>query len=436
MPFSKEAPIKQRAVIVGGLRTPFVRAFGSLISMDSIVLSAALVKALFEKYPAAKGQIGGVLWGGAILPNATPNIAREILLDAGMDPRIEGTTVSRACTSGLVAMTKAAEMIESGEADVLLAGGSDSTSNAEVKMPPSFVRKTAPVIMNAKSGVKDYLGLLAKISVRKDLLPQRPSIRERTTGELMGESAERMAQLWKISRAEQDAFAVQSHQRAAAAVASGRFANEIAAIATPEGKTVDKDNIVRGDTTVEKMAKLKPAFAKENGTLTAANSSALTDGSAAVLMMSEAKARELGFTPLASFKSWAYDAVDPKDQLLIGPAISMPKALERAGMTLADVDLIDIHEAFAAQVLCVLRAMASDAFAKEWCGRDKAAGEIAPERVNIHGGSVALGHPFGATGVRMAITMANELHATGKKTALMGVCAAGGQSTGIVLEAV
>ncbi len=435
MPPSKDTPVMRRAVIVGGVRTPFLRAFGAFTRMDTIALGAAAVRALLGKTGVVPEQIDSVFWGGAILPGSTPNVGREIVLDAGLPRTLEASTVSRACSSGFLAVTQAAAAIERGEFDICIAGGGDSTSNAEVTMPPSFVHKMAPVAMSAKSGVLDYLGLLGKISIRKDLIPRRPSIRERSTGELMGESAERMARIWNVPRAEQDAFAAQSHRRACAAMQSGRFANEVIPVQTPDGATVTADNIPRTDTTEEKLARLKPAFAKD-GTLTAGNSSALTDGAGAVLIMSEERARSLGLQPLAAFRSWSYDAVDPADQLLIGPAISMPRALERAGMTLKDVDLVDIHEAFAAQVLCVLRAMASDTFAKDWRGRDKAAGELSFADVNLHGGSVALGHPFGGTGVRMLITAANELKLSGKSTALLGICAAGGQSVGAVIEAV
>lgn len=434
MPVSRNAPIKTRAVIVGGVRTPFLRAFGDFIALDSIMLGTAAVKALLEETNLSGKELDGVVWGGVILPGSTPNIGREIGLDAGLPRSIEASTVTRACTSGFLAITQAAAAIERGEASIMIAGGSDSTSNAEVKMPQSFVRKTAPVVMNSKSGVIDYFKLLGKISLRKDLMPQRPQIRERTTGELMGEAAERMARHYGVSRAEQDLYAVQSHQRAAGAVAGGRFACEIIAVTTPEGKTIEADNIVRKDASLDKMARLRPAFAKD-GTLTAGNSSGLTDGAAAVLLMSEEKARALGFVPLAFFESWSYDAVDPGDQLLIGPAISMPRALMRAGLTLDNIGLVDIHEAFCAQVLCVLRAMATDSFAQTHLGVDKAPGELRPEDINVHGGSVALGHPFGATGARMVITMANELHRSGKETALLGICAAGGQSAGAVLRA-
>lgn len=435
MPVSRSHQPKSRAVIVGGARTPFLRAFGAYTKMDSIALSVAAVKALLERSKVPVNEIDAVVWGGVILPGGAPNIGREIVLDCGLPHAVEASTVTRACTSGLLAITQAVAAIERGEADVIIAGGSDSTSNAEVKMPQSFVHKTAPVLMSSKAGVGDYFKLLGQISIRKDLLPQRPQIRERTTGELMGEAAERMVKQYGVTREEQDAFAAQSHQRAAAAHKGGRFASEIAPVTTPGGKVIDADNMVRGDTTVEKLAKLRPVFSKD-GSLTAGNSSGLTDGAAAILVMSEEKARALGFTPLASFESWSYDAVDPADQLLIGPAISMPRALERAGLFLGDIDIVDIHEAFAGQVLCVLRALASETFSKQFLGTDKAAGTLAPEAINVHGGSVSLGHPFGATGARMVLTMANELHLSGKETAMLSICAAGGQSGALILRAV
>lgn len=422
-----------RAVVVAGVRTPFLRAFGSFTPMDTVALGVAAVRELLRRTELKPAEIDGLVWGGVVLPSASVNIGREIILDMDLPRTIEAMTLTRACTSGLKAITQAVAAIECGEAEALIAGGSDSTSNAEVTMPPSLVHKAAPVVLSGKSGVMDYFRLMTKLSIRRDLIPKRPSVRERSTGELMGEAAERMAEINGISREAQDAFAVQSHHRAAAAIESGRLVEEICPVLTPDGKTVDRDNIVRADTTVEKMARLKPAFA-ENGTLTAGNSSALTDGASAVLIMREDKARALGLNPLAAFRSWSYDAVDPAGQMLIGPAISMPKALARAGMALSDVDLVDIHEAFAAQVLCVLKALNDDSFAREVLGADKACGELAPEAVNVHGGSVALGHPFAATGARMVTTMAYELAKTGRETALLGICGAGGVSAGAVME--
>jgi acetyl-CoA acyltransferase len=404
------------------------------MKMDSIALGAAAVRGLLDRTHLPESEIGGIIWGGVILPAGSPNIAREIVLDLNLPRNIEGATVTRACTSSLLAITQAAAAIERGEVDVLIAGGSDSTSNAEVKLPQSFVHKTAPVLMSGKAGAKEYLKLLTQISVRRDLIPQRPSVRERSTGELMGEAAEKMVRIWGVTREEQDAFALQSHRRAAEAIESGRLAREIVPVQTPDGKTVDRDNIVRSDVTPERLAKLRPVFAKD-GTLTAGNSSALTDGAAAVLIMSEEKAQALGMQPLAYFRSWSYDAVDPADQLLIGPAISMPIALKRAGLKFGEIGIIDIHEAFAGQVLCVLKALASEEFARTRFGSDEALAQIRPDAINLLGGSVALGHPFGATGARMVTTMANELKESGQHTAMISLCAAGGQSAAAILEA-
>lgn len=424
---------KRRAVIVGGMRTPFIRAFTDFTQLQSYELGSAAVKGLLEAVPVKWDAIDGVIWGGVVLGGSAVNIGREIVLELKLPPTIEATTVSRACTSSLLTATLAAAAIERGEADILIAGGSDSTSNAQVTMPQSLVHKAAPVVMSSKSTPMDYLGLLRKLNIRQDLIPQQPSIRERTTGELMGESAEKMARRNEISREAQDRFAAQSHRRAARAVENGRFADEIVPVTTPAGKIIYADNIIRADVTEEKLAKLRPAFDKE-GSLTAGNSSALTDGAAALLLMSEEKADELGFKPLAVFKSWSYDAVDPTDQLLLGPAISMPRAMQRAGLVLADIDLIDIHEAFAAQVLSVLKVLRSDEFGRQRLGLKAAFGDIDPASINIHGGSLAFGHPFAATGARMVTTMANELARSEHKTALLGICGQGGVSAAAVME--
>ncbi|MBW2257826.1 MAG: acetyl-CoA C-acyltransferase [Deltaproteobacteria bacterium] len=435
MPSSKSQKIDRRAVIVGGVRTPFVRAFAEFIRMDTIALGVAAVRGLLERTNVPWDEIDSIVWGGVIFPGTAPNVGREIGLDLGLPRSIEAMTVTRACATGLQAVTLAAAAIERGEADVVIAGGSDSTSNAEIKMPQSLVHKVAPVALSSKSGVMDYFRLLTQISPAKDLLPKRPEIAERSTGEVMGEAGERMAERNGISREAQDAFAVRSHHRAAAAIESGRFDDEVVPVDVKKGGRVYVDTIVRGSTTVEKLAKLRPAF-KKKGTLTAGNSSTLTDGAAAVLLMSEDKANELGLRPLAALRSWVYVGVDPADQLLMGPALAMPKALDRAGLKLKDIDVVDLHEAFAAQVLAVLKMLGSDSFAQQRLGRDRAVGEVDPDLLNLYGGSVSLGHPFAATGARMVTTMANELARTDKRYALLGLCAAGGLGAGAVLEAV
>jgi len=421
----------RRAVIVRGVRTPFVRAFGDLVKLDTIALGGVAVRGLLSKVGVPYKELDGIVWGGVILPSAAPNVAREIALDLGLGAGVEGMTVTRACASGLQAITLAAAAIERGEADVLIAGGSDSTSNAELKMPQKVVHTLAPLALG-KPTPGDVLGALAQLAPFTDILPKTPKIAERTTGEVMGESAERMARRNEISREAQDTFALTSHQRAAKAIADGLFDDEIVPVVTERGE-VRADGLVRADTSLEKLAKLRPVFAKD-GTLTAGNSSALTDGAGAVLLMSEEKANALGLTPLAAFVSWAYVAVDPKDQLLIGPAIAVPRALERAGLELSDVDYVDLHEAFAAQVLSVTKAFGSAAFARERLGRGAAVGEVDPARLNVYGGSLALGHPFGATGARMVTTMANALARGKAGKAVLGICAAGGIGAAAVLE--
>lgn len=424
----------QRAVIISGVRTPFVKAFAELLEMDTIALGAAAVEALLDRTELPRRELSAIVWGGVILPGLAPNVGREIALDLGLPASVEAYTVSRACASGLQAVTSAVSAIERGEADVVIAGGSDSTSNAEIKLPQKVVHALAPLAFG-KATPADVLGVAAQLFPLREILPRMPRIAERTTGEVMGESAERMARRNEISREAQDRFAVRSHHRAAAAIAEGRFDREVAPVRTPGGRWVHTDTLVRADTSVEALARLRPVFAA-NGTLTAGNSSPLTDGAAAVLLASEAAAERLGLTPLARFRSWSYTGVDPADQLLMGPALAMPRALERAGLELADIDLIDMHEAFAAQVLSVIKMIESDAFARARLGRDAAVGRVDRERLNVHGGSVALGHPFAATGARMVTTMANELATTSARTALLGICAAGGLGAGAVLETV
>jgi acetyl-CoA acyltransferase len=425
----------RRAVVVAGMRTPFVKAFTDFTKLDTIALGVAAVNGLLKKSGLRHADIEAMIWGGVILPTTAPNLAREIALDVRLDPSCEGFTVTRACASGLQAITSAASAIERGDNDIMIAGGSDSTSNASITLPSKVVHAVAPLALGGKASAADYLGVLSQLMPISEILPRQPKIAERSTGEVMGESAERMAKRNEISRQAQDEFAVRSHHRAAAAIAAGRFDEEIVPVQTPSGKWVHADGLVRADTSVERLAKLRPVFTKD-GTLTAGNSSALTDGAAAVLLMSEEKAKSLGLKPLAAIRSWSYVAVDPADQLLMGPALAIPKALDRAGITLKDADFIDMHEAFAAQVLSVLKMMASAPFARARLGRDSAVGEVDPAKLNVHGGSLALGHPFGATGARMVATMANELARTGKQTAVLGLCAAGGLGAAAVLEAV
>jgi acetyl-CoA acyltransferase len=448
MPVSKrnKVPAGRSAVVIGGVRTPFVKAFGDYLTLDSIALGAAAVRGLCQRHAFDTRALDAIIWSGVILPGGAPNVGREIVLDLKLGPSVEAMTVTRACISGLQAITLAAAAIERGEADIVIAGGSESTSNTEVKLPQKIVHAAVPFAFG-KASAGDFVALLRQMWPLSEALPRAPKVAERSTGQVMGEAAEDMARKNGISRESQDEFAMTSHRRAHSASASGRFKNElvpievarnefgIAGTSSREGgsKIVDRDGLVRADTTPDKLARLKPAFAPD-GSVTAGNSSPLTDGAAATLLMSEEKAAALGLTPLARFASWAYVGVDPTDQLLIGPALAMPLALERAGYRLSEIDFVDMHEAFAAQVLSVVRALADAKFARDRLGRSEAVGTIDPERLNIHGGSLALGHPFAATGARMVTTMANELALSGKRCALLGICAAGGLGAAAVLE--
>lgn len=425
---------KRRAVVVSGVRTPFVRAFGKLLEVDTIALGVSATGSLLQRTELDRRELDGIVWGGVILPGFAPNVGREIALDLALPCSVEAYTVTRACASGLQAITNAVGAIERGDADVMIAGGSDSTSNAEIKLPQKVVHALAPLAFG-KATPADMFGVLSQLMPISEILPKRPKIAERSTGQVMGEAAEDMARRNGVSRESQDELAVRSHHRAAAAVRSGRFDAEVAPVDLPNGDRIHQGDLIRASTSVEKLKKLRPVFAT-NGTLTAGNSSPLTDGAAAVLLMNEEKARALGYAPLAAFRSWSYVGVDPGDQLLMGPAIAMPRALERAGMTLSDIGLVDMHEAFAAQVLSVLEMLGSKAFANERLGRAEAVGEVDPELLNVHGGSVAIGHPFAATGARMVTTMANELASGAHETALLGICAAGGLGAGAVMEAV
>lgn len=422
-----------RAVIVGGKRTPFFKAFGPLVDLDAIALGTTAVKAMLSGLELAAPEVDAVYWGTVIIPPASPNVAREIALEC-LTPRADAMTVSRACASGLQAITSAVAAVERGEADVIVAGGSDSTSNAAIPLPPGFIRKMGPVIMGGKSGASDILSAAAKLNLAKDVLPTAPKIAERSTGETMGQGAERMAERNGISREAQDEFALRSHQRAALAVKNGRFDSEVCSVATPRG-TLSADGLIRADTSLEKLARLKPAF-KKGGTVTAGSSSPLTDGAACVLVMNEDRARALGYKPLIAIRSSAYVGVDPKDQLLIGPALAIPKALDRAGLSLADMSRIELHEAFAAQCLSVVQALQSDAFARERLGKAERVGMVDDAKLNVHGGSLAIGHPFGATGARLVLTMANELSSLSLDYAVLGICAAGGLGAAAVLERV
>jgi acetyl-CoA acyltransferase len=341
-------------------------------------------------------------------------------------------TLNRACASAAQAITNAADQIALGHADTILAGGVESLSD----IPILHSRRFSRILVEAGKARTIGARLAAFGRVRpRDLVPVSPAIAEPSTGESMGQSAEKMAKENGIPRAEQDRIALMSHQRAAAGTADGRLTSEIVPWLGGPGMDIvaTSDNGIRPDTSLEALAQLKPVFDRRYGTVTAGNSSPLTDGAAVVLLMAEEKARALGYEPLAFIRSYAAAAVDPGWQLLMGPALAVPKALERAGIGWQELGLVEIHEAFAAQVLSNVQAWASPAWA-ERLGLPGPVGEVDWERTNVMGGSIAIGHPFGATGARLVTTLANEMRRRSVQFGLISICAQGGMGYAIVLE--
>jgi acetyl-CoA acyltransferase len=375
-----------------------------------------------------------VVYGTVVQSVQEPNIAREVTLGAGLPPRVPSFTVGRACASSNQAITSGAEQIALGMADIVIAGGAESLTD----VPILFSKEMREAMVRASKArtLGDRLQAFRAIRPRH-LAPITPAIAEPTTGETMGESAEKMAKQNGISREAQDRWALRSHQLAAAATADGRLTAEIAQFYVPPKyeQVVTSDNGIRADTSYEKLASLKPVFDRRYGSVTAGNASPLTDGASAVLLMSEEKAAALGYKPLGFIRSYAYAALDPGDQLLQGPVYAAPTAFDRAGLTMKDIDLLEVHEAFAAQVLSNLQWFDSDKIAKERLGRDKALGLPPEDQINVMGGSIAIGHPFGATGGRITITLLNELRRRGKQFGMISVCAAGAMGFVMIVEA-
>jgi acetyl-CoA acyltransferase len=423
----------RRVAIIRGIRTPFAKSGTHYARLTALDLGKLAVTELIERSGIDPNSVQEVVFGNVIPSVKAPNIAREIVLGTGLPRQIPGYTVGKACASANQAIAAASDMIVRGYADTVVAGGAESLSD----VPILFSRNMVEAFMRANKARSALARVGAFKSVRlKDLAPDTPAIAESTTGLSMGESAEKMAKENGITREAQDRFALQSHQRAAAATESGRFKDEVMTVLVPPSfdEVVDKDNLIRADSTLESMAKLKPVFDRKYGSITAANASPLTDGAAAVLLMSEEKAKSMGLQPIGYLRSYAFAALDPFDQLLQGPVFALPVALERAKIGLKDIGVIEMHEAFAAQVLSNIQWMGSKKIAQEKLGRSEPVGEIDPEKINRTGGSIALGHPFGATGARIVTTVCNELQRTGEQYGLVTVCAAGGIGAAMVLE--
>lgn len=418
--------------IIAGVRTPFTRAGTVLRSLSAIELGRLAVSELIQRTELDGALVETLVYGTVVHSVVAPNIAREVSLMPVLPKGVDAYTVSRACASANQAITDAADQIALGHRDGAIAGGAESLSN--IPILHSRGMSDALVAASRAKSLGGRIGALSRIRL-KDFVPITPAIAEPTTGETMGQSAEKMAKINGIPREEQDQFALRSHRLAAVGTQDGRLTAEIGTLWVPPkyDVAVSSDNGIRTDTSIEQMRALRPVFDRRYGTVTAGNSSPLTDGASAVLLMSEERAATLGYRPLAFIRSYAYAALDPSEQLLMAPVLAAPIALQRAGLGLADMDLIEMHEAFASQVLCNLRGFES----REWAARagfSEPVGEVDRSKLNVMGGSIAIGHPFGATGGRILTTLANELARRSGQFGLMTVCAAGGLGHAMVIE--
>jgi acetyl-CoA acyltransferase len=422
----------RRVAVVAGVRTPFARSGTALKEYTAIDLGRLAVGELVQRTNLEGAAVDLLVFGTVVQSVVAPNMAREVALLPHFPKTLQAYTVSRACASANQAITDAADQIALGHAEVAIAGGSESLT----QVPILHSRGMSDILVAASKAksLSQRVATLARVRPR-DFVPITPAIAEPSTGESMGQSADKMAKLNSIAREAQDRFALRSHQQAAKGLDDGRLTSEIVPVPVPPrfSEMLATDNGVRRDTTYEQLAALKPVFDRPYGSVTAGNASPLTDGAGAVLLMSEARARTLGYTPLAFIRSYAYAAVDPGEQLLQAPVLAAPLALQRAGLTLRDIDLVEMHEAFAAQVLSNIQGLASSSWA-ERAGLRAPVGEIDPDRLNVMGGSLSIGHPFGATGARVLTTLCHELQRRGGQFGMLTVCAAGGMGHAMIVE--
>ena len=422
----------RRVAIVAGARTPFLKSGTAFRDVTAVALARHVARELLFRSEVDGREVDEVIFSQVVPSVLAPNVAREVSLLPQFLPSVPAYTLNRACASSAQAIANAADQIALGHADTILAGGVETLSD----IPILHSRRFSRVLVDA-SRAKSLGGRVAAFGRTRprDLVPVTPAIAEPSTGESMGQSAEKMAKENGINREAQDDLALRSHRRAAAAAADGRLTAEIAPWfgGAAMDQPVTADNGIRADTTPEALAALKPVFDRRYGSVTAGNSSPLTDGASAVLLMAEEKASALGYRPLAYIRSYAVAAVDPGWQLLMGPVYAVPKALERAGISWRDVGLFEIHEAFAAQVLSNAQAWGSQAWA-ERLGLPGPVGEVDWERTNVMGGSIAVGHPFAATGARLVTTLANEMYRRDAQYGLISICAQGGMGYAMVLE--
>jgi len=423
---------EREVVLVDGVRTPFLRSGTAFADLDNYQLARIAISALIGKTGIAPEAIGSVIYGNVIANTRNPNVARDGMLGAGLDPSTPAFSVSQACISANRAAAISADMIRTGQIDVAIAGGVECLSDAPIGHSKAF-RKRLQALQKAK-GVGGMFKVFKGFKF-KELKPDVPAIAEFSTGLTMGQDCDRLAARFGVSRDEQDAFAERSHKLAAKAWEDGLLSDEVCrAQLPPKFEDIDRDNGFRGDTSLDKLAALRPAFVKPHGTVTAGNASFLTDGAANVLLMSRSKAEELGYDSSVVLRHYVFSGQNPDGELLLGPAYSSAACLSQTGMKLEEIDVFEFHEAFAGQVLANLKCMESKTDSKDLLGLESALGTVPMDRLNTLGGSLSLGHPFGATGVRLLNTARNRLIRENGRYALIAACAAGGMGSAMLLE--
>jgi len=419
-------------VVIDGCRTPFCRSGTAFNDLRAYDLGRMAVSGLIHRTRIDPGIVDLLVMGTVLADPQTSNLGREVVLASQLPDSCPAYTVTVACVSSLQSFLDCARAIQTGAADVAIAAGAETLSDAPIR----FRRPVRERLMASQKAKKpgDYARLLKGLKPI-DLLPEPVAIAEFSTGESMGENCERLAKRLGIARAEQDDYALTSHHRAARATEEGLLARQMEPVRVPPAFTaIRHDNGIRGDSTLEKLASLRPAFDRRFGTVTAGNSSFLTDGAAAVLLASEGAAKRLGLQPLAVLRASSVAALNPQEELLLGPALTVPRALDEAGLELDQVEVVELHEAFAAQVLAVLKLLADDAFCRDRLGRERPVGRVDRDRLNAWGGSLSVGHPFGATGARLIITCCHRMQAEDARYGLVAACAAGAIGMGMVFE--
>lgn len=427
--------MKERIAIIDGLRTPVAKAGGKLQKIQAEKLGAHIVQELALRVGLGLDEYDEVIMGNVSQPGHAANVARVIALEAGFPDSTIAYTVHRNCASGMESITSAANKILVGDGEIFMAGGVESMSNVPLlygeKMTELF-----GAFFKAKS-LKERLYTLSHFRPRylKPIIGLMQGLKDPVSGLMMGSTAEILAQDFGISRKEQDEFALESHKRAEAAIKAGIFKEEIAPVVydLQNGKVMEDDDGVRFGQNMEALGKLRPFFDRVNGTVTAGNSSQISDAAAAVVLMSETKAKAMGLEPLGFLSQFAYAGLEPK-RMGMGPAYATAKLFAKHKLTMKDIDLIELNEAFAVQALANIRAFASDSYAQTHLGRSKALGEIDTSIMNVNGGAIALGHPVGMTGTRIVIHTLKELRRRGKNRGLATLCIGGGQGASLILE--